>query len=268
MKIIRFKRAPTLSRFFLAIALLAAVATCPAAALGASSASGSCGGVTDSRTLSVSITAPSSAVIGRSVSVDVNASGGGVFGQTVVANVVVSDGSVQSSSSLSGNYTASTGFDFLPDRVGAITITAVVTDQMPAPLCAIAPLTVNTVVQVSAAPAGSSTASQSQADTTAPTVTAVQRVTGRVGSIARFKYRVSSGGSATQEALAIYRRGASKAVSMMVTKWGRNTGVRGVRWRLPASLRPGTYTWCVVSKDSSGNIGDDNGGCAKLIVTA
>lgn len=268
MRGIRSKRAPSRSFFLLAGALLVAGAAWPAAALGASSASATCGGVMDSRTLSVSITAPSSAVVGRSVSVSIDASGGGTLGQTVSANVVISDGSVQSSSSLFGNYTASTGFDFLPDRAGAITITAVVTDQVSAPLCTIAPLTVSTVVQVSAASAGSSVASQSQADTVAPTVTAVQRVTGRAGSIARFKYRVSSGGSATQEAFAIYRRGASKAVSMMVTKWGRNAGVRGVRWRLPASLRPGTYTWCVVSKDSSGNIGDDNGGCAKLIITA
>lgn len=221
----------------------------------------------DSRSLSVTLRAPATAVVGHGVQVVVDASGGGVMGTTVMASVVVSDGKVTASDRLSGNYTASVGFTFEPDVAGAITLTATVTDSAVSPLCTIAPITVDTVVQVAASAnssGSSSSSSDAEADNVGPRVSAVRPVQGQAGRVAVFRYRVSKERSTTQEALGIYRKGSSKAVAMVLTKWGKNRGAIGVRWKLPNSLKPGIYTWCVVSKDQSGNVGDGN--CSKLTV--
>ena len=100
-------------------------------------------------------------------------------------------------------------------------------------------------------------------DSTPPFVSLIGRLNATVGATVSFIYEVSGEVGKTQELIQI--RKGRKVKASVRTRPGFNDGPSIVKWKVPASLAPGRYSWCVSSADANGNVSRPI--CKPLVVT-
>ncbi len=100
-------------------------------------------------------------------------------------------------------------------------------------------------------------------DSTPPLVSLIGRINAKAGSKVTFVYEVQGEVTKTQEAIQV--RKGRRVMATVRTQAGFNDGPSVVKWKVPTSLAPGRYTWCVSSTDGAGNVSRPV--CKPFIVT-
>lgn len=94
-----------------------------------------------------------------------------------------------------------------------------------------------------------------------------QRAVGRAGSTVRLQYRILRETGPTRQVVRIRRSTDGRIVRRLPAfrnPSNRPGLTRAIRFRIPASWRPGRYAWCMTARDAAGNVSRER--CAVLIV--